>query len=96
MREIIVFCIGIAFMLVLMLKTKMGPFLSMLLAALLIAMGCGMPAADAISTVTEGFGSTCKSLGIVIIFGTILRSYLEKANATQRIATTMLNTVGEG
>lgn len=82
-------------MLVLMLKTKMGPFLSMLLAALLIAMGCGMPAADAISTVTEGFGSTCKSLGIVIIFGTILGSYLEKANATQRIATTMLNTVGE-
>lgn len=95
MREIIVFIIGIAIMLLLMIKTKMGPFLSMLFAALIIAMGCGISATEAISTITTGFGNTCKSLGIVIIFGTMLGTYLERANATQQIANTMLKAVGE-
>lgn len=95
MNEIIVFLIAIAIMLFLMMKTSMGAFASMLLAALLIAMGCGIPANDAISTVVDGFGNSCKSLGIVIIFGTMLGSFLEKANAMQRISKTMIKTCGE-
>ncbi len=95
MNEIIIFVVGIAIMLVLMIKTSMGAFVSMLLAALLIAIGCGIPANDAISVVVNGFGKSCKNLGIVIIFGTMLGSFLERAHAMQRISKTMIDACGE-
>ena len=95
MKELIIFIIGIVIMLILMMKTKMGAFSAMLLAALLIAIGCGIPANDAISTVVNGFGASCKSLGIVIIFGTMLGGFLERSNAMQRISKTLIGFCGE-
>ncbi len=95
MTIMIPFLIGLAFMMFLMIKTKAGPLVSMLLAALLIGMTCGLTGLETINAITTGFGNTCKGIGIVIIFGTILGEYLEKSNATQRIATTMLKLSGE-
>jgi len=79
----------------LMIKTKIGPFMSMLLGALIIGVGCGLPAQKAIDTIATGFGGICKSIGIVIIFGAILGDYLDKSNATQRIASTLLKVTGK-
>lgn len=95
MKLFLPFIVGLAIMLFLMLKTKLGPFASMLLGALLIGLGCGVSANDTISAITQGFGNTCRSIGIVIIFGTILGEYLEKSNASQRIALTLLRLTGE-
>ena len=89
------FLIGLAIMLTLMIKTKIGPFMSMLLGALIIGVGCGLPAQKAIDTIATGFGGICKSIGIVIIFGAILGDYLDKSNATQRIASTLLKVTGK-
>lgn len=95
MQLIVPFLIGLIIMLVLMIKTKMGPFVSMLLGALFIGMTCGVSGTDTINAITTGFGNTCRSIGIVIIFGSILGEYLEKSNASQRIATTMLKLTGD-
>lgn len=89
------FIIGLTIMLFLMIKTKIGPFVSMLFGALIIGIGGGVNATETINTITTGFGNTCKSIGIIIIFGTILGEYLEKSNASQRIATTLLKLTGE-
>lgn len=94
MFKIAVFFVGLIIMLGLMLKTKVGPLVSMLFGALIIGMGCGLGSTGTIDAITSGFGSTCKSIGIVIIFGTILGEYLEKSNASQRIATTLLRLTG--
>lgn len=94
MEILIPFLIGLIIMLFLMIKTKIGPFMSMLIGAMLIGIACGVSTHDTISTITKGFGSTCANIGIVIIFGTILGEYLEKTNATQRIATSMLKFTG--
>ena len=67
----------------------------MLLGALIIGVGCGLPAQKAIDTIATGFGGICKSIGIVIIFGAILGDYLDKSNATQRIASTLLKVTGK-
>lgn len=91
---IIPFLIGLVIMLFLMIKTKIGPFMSMLIGALIIGMACGVSANKTIEAIVTGFGNICKSIGIVIIFGAILGDYLEKSNATQRIATTLLNKTG--
>lgn len=95
MKLFLPFIIGLVIMLALMLKTKLGPFASMLFGALIIGMGCGMGGNDTVNAITQGFGGTCRSIGIVIIFGTILGEYLEKSNASQRIARSLLNLTGE-
>lgn len=95
MNTLAAFFIGLAVMFFLMLKTKVGPFISMLFGSLVIGLGCGVSSADTINAIAGGFGSICKSIGIVIIFGTILGEYLEKSNATQKIASTLLKLTGD-
>lgn len=95
MQTIIVFLVGLAIMLFLMIKTKLGPFMSMLFGGLIIGIGSGVGSAATIDAITGGFGNTCKSIGLVIIFGTILGTYLEKSNSCQRIATSLLKLTGE-
>ncbi len=95
MQTIIVFLAGLAIMLFLMMKTKLGAFMSMLFGGLIIGIGCNIGGSETISAITSGFGGTCTSIGLVIIFGTILGAYLEKSNACQRIATSLLRVTGE-
>ncbi len=95
MGIVIPFLAGLALMLLLMIKTKLGPFMSMLLGAFIIGIGCGLPAGKAIASITTGFGNICRSIGIVIIFGAVLGDYLDKSNATQRIASTLLRIAGK-
>lgn len=94
MTNLIIFIVGLAIMLFLMMKTKLGPFACMLLAGLGIGMACGLDSMKAINTLVDGFAGTCKSIGLLVIFGTILGIYLEKSNACLRIATTLLRVVG--
>lgn len=95
MQTIIVFLVGLSIMLFLMLKTKMGPFMSMLFGALITGIGCGIAPLDTINAIVSGFASTCQGLALVVIFGTILGTYLEKSYACQRIATSMLRITGD-
>lgn len=95
MTNLVIFLLGLAFMLVLMIKTKFGPFVCMLIASLVIGLCCGLGTTKTISTIVGGFSNTCKSLGLLVIFGTILGIYLEKSNACQRIASTMLAFTGK-
>lgn len=95
MSNLIIFLIGLAIMLVLMMKTKLGPLACMLLASLGIGLACGLGTAKTVSTITGGFAGTTKSIGLLVIFGTILGIYLEKSNACQQIATTLLRWVGK-
>lgn len=89
------FFIGLAIMFFLMLKTKIGPFMSMLLGALIIGLGGGVSAGNTMRAISGGFGETCASIGIVIIFGTILGEYLEKSNATRTIAMSLVKLTGD-
>ena len=55
MQTMIVFLLGLAVMLFLMIKTKLGPFMSMLLGGLIIGMGCGVGSSETINALTGGF-----------------------------------------
>ena len=95
MTNLVIFLVGLAVMLVLMMKPKLGPFVCMLLAGLGIGIACGLGSDGAISTLVDGFGGTCKSIGLLVIFGTILGTYLEKSGACQRIASSLLKVTGK-
>ena len=58
MTNLIIFLMGLAIMLVLMMKTKLGPFNCMLIASVGIGIACNLGASTAISTTVDGFAGT--------------------------------------
>jgi len=53
-------------------KFKFHPFLSLLLAAIVMGFVGGLSEAEVITTLMNGFGKTLGSIGIIIAFGTII------------------------
>ncbi|NLA83400.1 MAG: GntP family permease, partial [Clostridiales bacterium] len=86
--------IGIAILLALVIFTKIQAFPALVLSALIIGLLSGLPAGEAISAVTAGFGGTMTSIGIVIGLGCIMGKFMEKSGAAKRMALTILKFVG--
>jgi GntP family gluconate:H+ symporter len=81
-------------MVVMISKFKVHPFVSLFTVALLMGLAAGMPMLDVVSTITTGFGNTCRSIGIVILFGTIIGAMLEQSGAALTMADSILRVVG--
>ena len=110
-RMLIALLIGIAVLIVLVLKTKIQAFLALILCTILVGLIGGMPLAatdivDAsgasksgvsiINSVTGGFGGTLGSIGIIIGFGVMMGQIFEVSGAAKRMAYTFLKLFGKG
>jgi GntP family gluconate:H+ symporter len=58
---------------------KVHPFLSLLLGAFFVGIASGMPLFTVADNVNDGFGGLMKSIGIVIVAGTIIGVILENS-----------------
>jgi len=76
-------------------KFKLHPFLTLLLAGIVMGLVAGLNVNDILAKLTEGFGSTLKSIGIVIACGTVIGTFLEKSGGAQAMASSVLKLVGE-
>ena len=47
-----------------------------------------------LDTISQGFGNTLSNIGIIIAFGTIIGTFLEKSGGTRLIATSLLRLIG--
>ena len=56
-RLLIAAALGIVLLLILIIKFKVHPVLSLLISALFIGLGAGMPVSDLVSTVEKGAGN---------------------------------------
>lgn len=74
-------------------KWKLHPFLVLLLAGLILGYSLGMNSTEVINKLLEGFGDTLTSIGIVIAFGTVIGTFLEKSGGAQSIAQFILKKV---
>jgi len=88
--------VGIAVLIFLILRTKIHPFLALIISASLTGIIGGMNPPDVIKSITNGFGSTLASIGIVIGFGVMMGRILEISGAAQRMAYTFLKIFGKG
>lgn len=88
--------LGIAVMIILVLKTKTHTFIALLLAALIAGLVGRMSPADVIEAVQTGFGNTLKSTGIIIGLGVMMGGILEKSGAAERLAYTFIKLIGKG
>lgn len=95
MTTFIYLIIILTFVVIAIAKYKLHPFISLLLASLLIGFLSGLDAKLIIESIEKGFGDTLKGIGIIIVFGAIIGQYLEKSGGTKTIAETLLRTIGE-
>ena len=66
-RLLIAVAAGIVLLLLLIIKFKLHPVLSLLISAMVIGLGAGMPVPTLVSTVEKGAGETLQ--GIVLLIG---------------------------
>lgn len=91
---IITFVAAVILMIVAISKWKIHPFLSIIGVSILLALVVGLPLETIPGTVGKGFSSVFASIGLVIIFGTLIGVVLEKTGAAVRLADSVLKIVG--
>jgi len=88
--------VGIIILLLLIIKTKVHPFLALIIVASFIGLVGGMPSNDVVNAITSGFGGTLGSIGIIIGFGVMMGQLFEVSGAAERMAHTFIKLLGKG
>ncbi|MFC5730293.1 MULTISPECIES: GntP family permease [Nocardioides] len=88
--------LGIATIVVLVLRTRLDAFVALLIAGLVTGSVAGSSALDTINSMTLGFGNTLASIGIVIGLGVAIGKILEVSGAADRLARTFVRLLGRG
>lgn len=94
-RLLIAAAAGIVILLLLIIKFKLHPVLSLLISALVIGIGSGMPVATLMDTVEYGAGNTLQGIVLLIGLGSMFGGILEVSGGAQSVAQTMINKFGE-
>lgn len=92
---IVLLLLAIAFIVISTTKLKLHPFLALIIAAILYGLFSGIPLNQIIQSVNNGFGSTISSIGIVIVVGCIIGTFLEESGGAYVMARSTLKVVGE-
>ena len=95
MHILFIILLVLVFIIVAIAKFKIHPFLILLLAAVLVGFLMGLEGQFMLKTISQGFGNTLSSIGIIIAFGAMIGAFLEKSGGTKKIATTLLHRVGQ-
>ncbi|HBI94520.1 MAG TPA: gluconate permease [Terrisporobacter glycolicus] len=88
--------LGITLLIFMMLKTKVHPFLAMIISASVTGLVGGMPAGDVVNSITTGFGNTLGSIGIIIGFGVMMGEIFEVSGAAKKMAQIFVEKLGKG
>ena len=92
---LLILVMAIAFIILMTAKLRMSAFLVLLVTALGTGLATGMGPARAIRVTLEGFGGLISSVGVVIICGTIIGTFLEKSRATLTMANFVLSLISK-
>jgi GntP family gluconate:H+ symporter len=76
-------------------KYRFHPFLALLFVAVIFGLFSGMPLSDIATSINEGFGNTLGSIGIVIIAGVIIGTFLEQSGGAYAMASRILKITGK-
>ena len=76
-------------------KWNIHPFLALLGASLVFALGSGMPFELILRSIEEGFGDTLGKIGLVILLGVIIGAFLENTGGAYKMAEVVLKIIGK-
>ncbi|WP_157623454.1 GntP family permease [Terrabacter sp. Root85] len=86
--------LGIAVLVVLIVRFKLHPFLSLTLGSLTVGAVAGVPMADVLESFTKGFGSTAAGVGILIALGAMFGKLLADSGGADEIVDTIIGRSG--
>lgn len=95
MLLIIVLALCILFIVFSSTKFTLHPFLALLFAALGFGLLTGMPLPTIVKSINDGFGGTLGYIGIVIVAGTIIGTFLELSGGAYTLADKILRLIGQ-
>ena len=94
-RLLIAAAVGIVVLLLLIIKFKLHPVISMMIAAIIIGVGAGMPLKMISDTVEKGVGKTLQGIALLVGLGSMFGGILEVSGGAQRIAQTLIDKLGQ-
>ncbi|MBN2020216.1 MAG: GntP family permease [Sedimentisphaerales bacterium] len=95
MLLILLLLISILFIVISTSKFHLHPFLALLFAAVGFGLFARMPLTKIVESINGGFGETIGKIGIVIIAGIIIGTFLERSGGAFAIAERILKIIGE-
>jgi gluconate:H+ symporter, GntP family len=75
-------------------RYKIHPFIVLFLVAIFYGLLAGMPLGEIVASVNQGFGITLGNIGLLIILGVIIGSFLENSGGAYRLAEKVLRITG--
>lgn len=88
------FVLSVVLLIVMISKLKVHAFLSLLIISVFFGLCAGIPLAELPDIIAGGFGSTMTSIGIVIVCGVVIGTFLEYTGGAQKIADAILKVIG--
>ena len=94
-RLVIAAIIGLALLLVLIIKFKVHAMLSILIGAIAIGLIAGMPFEEIVTAVDDGIANALKGIALLVGLGSMFGAILEASGGAQTLAVTMVKKFGD-
>lgn len=94
-RLVIAALIGLALLLVLIIKFKIHAMISILIGAITIGIVAGMPFTEIVTAVNDGISNTLKGIALLVGLGSMFGAILEASGGAQTLAVTMVKKFGD-
>lgn len=94
-RLVIAALVGLALLLVLIIKFKIHAMISILIGAITIGLAAGMPFSEIVLAVNDGIGNTLKGIALLVGLGSMFGAILEASGGAQTLAVTMVRKFGD-
>ena len=94
-RLIIAAIAGIILLLVLIIRYRLQAMIAILVGAVAIGLGAGMPFEQIIASVNDGMGNTLKGIALLVGLGSMFGAILEISGGAQILAVSMVNRFGD-
>jgi GntP family gluconate:H+ symporter len=95
MITLLIILFALALILLAIIKFDIHPFLALFVGAILYGLLMQMPTELIIKSISDGFGGVMGSVGLLILLGVILGTFLEKTGGAIVIADKILKWIGE-
>jgi GntP family gluconate:H+ symporter len=95
MLTLLIISIALTLILIAIIKFDIHPFLALFVGAIIYGLMMGMSPDLIIKSISDGFGGVLGSVGLLILLGVILGTFLEKTGGAMVIAEKVLKWVGE-
>ena len=92
---IVLLILAVVFIVVSTTKFKLHPFLALIFAAIGFGLLSGMPFAEIVSSVNSGFGDIVGHIGLVIVIGCIIGTFLEESGGAYVMAQGIVRLAGK-